>query len=42
MASFDKLGPAGNAFDMETKCMPIVPHPDRPDDPVDSDRKYFD
>ena len=41
MASFDKLGPAGNAFDMETKRMPIVPHPDRPDDPVDSDRKYL-
>ena len=41
MASFDKLGPAGNAFDMETKCMPIVPHPDRPDDPVDSDYKYL-
>ena len=41
MASFDKLGPVGNAFDMETKPMPIVPHPDRPDAPVDSDRKYL-
>ena len=41
MASFDKLGPAGNSFDMETKRMPIVPHPDRPDDPVDSDLKYL-
>ena len=41
MALFDKLAPVGNAFDMATKPMPIVPHPDRPDAPVDSDRKYL-
>ena len=38
MVSFDKPEVGNNAFDFASRTMPVVPHPDRPDDPVESDR----
>ena len=38
MVSFDKPEVKNNAFDYASRSMPIVAHPDRPDDPVESDR----
>ena len=38
MVSFDKPEVGNNAFDYASRSMPIVAHPDRPDDQVESDR----
>ena len=41
MVSFDKPEVRNNVFDYAPRSMPIVAHPDRPDDPVESDRKQL-
>ena len=41
MASFYKADPTNNALDLVTSRMPTVPHPDNPDAPIESDRRYL-
>ena len=41
MVSFYKADPTNNALDFVTSHMPIVPHPDNPDAPIESDHRYL-